>query len=119
MTWLIYSGFLIAPTLSNLGPIFLKRLNIFGAFFNIGSFFVWAVVFLALAPKNSASFVFTHLINTTGWKSDAWVFVLSMYAPIYGLYGTDGVMHLVEDMKDPARDAPVSVMLLLVRGLYG
>lgn len=108
MTWLVYSLFLVAPTLSNFGPIFLRRLNLCGAVFNIANFLIWAIVFLAIAPKNSAEFVFTKFINTSGWTSPGWVFILAMYVPIYGLYGTDGVMHLVEEMKNPSRDAPVS-----------
>jgi choline transport protein len=93
MTWLIFTGFLIAPALSNLLPKYLPALNIFGAGFNIISGLVWAIVFLVMASKNSAQFVFTEYINTSGWGPPGWVFILSMYVPIYGLYGTDGVMH--------------------------
>ncbi|CZR67909.1 related to choline permease [Phialocephala subalpina] len=93
MTWLIYTGFLVAPAVSNLLPRNLPALNIMGASFNILGGIVWAIVFLAMAPKTSAKFVFTEFINTSGWASPGWVFILSMYVPIYGLYGTDGVMH--------------------------
>lgn len=107
MTWLIYSGFLIAPAVSNLLPKYLPALQIFGAFFNLSNALIWAIVFLVLADKNSSKFVFTEFLNTSGWTSKGWVFILSMYVPIYGLYGTDGVMHLVEEMKNASRDAPV------------
>lgn len=29
-----------------------------------------------------------------------------MYVPLYGLYGTDSTLHLVEETKNPAREAP-------------
>ncbi|KEF59936.1 uncharacterized protein A1O9_04784 [Exophiala aquamarina CBS 119918] len=106
MTWLIYTGFLIAPVLSNLLPKYLPALQIFGAFFNISNGLIWAIVFLVMADKNSANFVFSEFINTSGWASKGWVFLLSMYVPIYGLYGTDAVLHLVEEMKNASRDAP-------------
>jgi len=93
MTWLIYTGFLIAPVLSNLLPKYLPALQIFGAFFNISNGLIWAIVFLVMADKNSARFVFSEFINTSGWTSKGWVFILSMYVPIYGLYGTDAVLH--------------------------
>lgn len=109
MTWLIYSGFLIAPAVSNLLPKYLPALQIFGAFFNLSNALIWAIVFLVLADKNSSKFVFTEFLNTSGWTSKGWVFILSMYVPIYGLYGTDGVMHLVEEMKNASRDAPVGL----------
>lgn len=128
MTWLIYTGFLIAPVLSNLLPKYLPALQIFGAFFNISNGLIWAIVFLVLADKNSARFVFSEFLNTSGWTSKGWVFILSMYVPIYGLYGTDAVLHckdphiyskpasaleltyfaVVEEMKNASRDAPVS-----------
>jgi choline transport protein len=93
MTWLIYTGFLVAPAVSNLMPRYLPALQIFGAFFNISNGLIWAIVFLVMADKNSATFVFTDFLNTSGWSSRGWIFILSMYVPIYGLYGTDGVMH--------------------------
>jgi choline transport protein len=107
MTWLIYTGFLVGPAISNLMPKYLPSLNLFGAGFNILGGLTWAIVFLAMAPKQSTSFVFTEFINSSGYTSSGWVFILSMYVPIYGLYGTDGVMHLVEEMKNASRDAPV------------
>ena len=110
MTWLIYSGFLVAPAVSNLLPKYLPALQLFGAFFNISNALIWAIVFLVLADKNSSKFVFTEFLNTSGWGPKGWVFILSMYVPIYGLYGTDGVMHLVEEMKNASRDAPVCTL---------
>jgi choline transport protein len=93
MTWLIYTGFLVAPTVSNFMPRYLPKLQLFGAFFNIANGLVWAIVFLVMAHKNSSKFVFSQFLNSSGWTSKGWVFILSMYVPIYGLYGTDGVMH--------------------------
>lgn len=107
MTFLVYLAFLIGPVVTNLAPNFLPHLSLFGGFFNLLGFLTWAIVFLAMAPRNSAEFVFTKFINESGWSSKGWVFILSMYVPIYGVYGTDSVMHLVEEMKHPARDAPV------------
>lgn len=97
MTFLIYTAFLVGPALSNLMPKYLPALQVFGAFFNISNGLIWAIVFLVLADKNSAKFVFTEFMNSSGWSSKGWVFILSMYVPIYGLYGTDGVMHRKKD----------------------
>lgn len=32
---------------------------------------------------------------------------MAFYNSIYGLYGTDAMMHLVEEMRNAAEDAPV------------
>ncbi|GAB7355648.1 hypothetical protein MBLNU459_g6363t2 [Dothideomycetes sp. NU459] len=106
MTYLVYVAFLILPFFFNLVPKLLPRIQYFGAVFNIGCAVIWAAVFLAMAPKTDAEFIFTKFINSTGWNSNAWVFVLSMYIPIWGLCGTDSVMHLAEEMKNPSRDGP-------------
>lgn len=83
----------MAPALANLMPRHLPKMQVFGAFFNIANCLVWAIVFLIKADRNSASFTFTQFLNSSGWTSKGWVFILSMYVPIYGLYGSDGVMH--------------------------
>jgi choline transport protein len=91
----MYCGFLGFPFAIAIitGPKYLPAFQIFGAAFNVLSGIVWAIVFMVLAPKTSSKFVFTEFINTSGWTSNGWVFILSFYVPIYGLYGTDGVMH--------------------------
>jgi choline transport protein len=95
MTFLLYCGFLLIPFVTGVltGPKYQPMFQIFGAVFNVLSGLAWVIVFLVMAPKTSSKFVFTEFINTSGWSSDGWVFILSLYVPIYGLYGTDAVMH--------------------------
>lgn len=80
----------------------------------------WAVLFLTLAPKQTASFVFTEFLNSSGYSSSGWVGIMSFYTPMYALYGTDGILHIAEEMKDPERNAPVSDTLEVsfFRGQY-
>lgn len=108
LTWVVYCVFLIGPIVQNLAPKYLPALNVFGAFWTIGGGLAWAISFLVMAPKKSSGFVFKTFINNTGYTSKGWVFIMSFYTPMYGLYGTDGMMHLVEEMKDASRQAPVS-----------
>ena len=95
MTYLLYCGFLILPLITGLstGSRYARIVQLFAGSFNVCGLVVWAVVFLAMAPKTDAAFIFTKFVNNSGWDNDAWVFILSLYTPIYGLYGTDGVMH--------------------------
>jgi choline transport protein len=79
-----------------------------GAFWTIGGGVAWAVSFGIMAPKHDANFIFKLFINNSGYTSSGWVFIMSFYTPMYGLYGTDGMMHLVEEMRDSSREAPVS-----------
>jgi hypothetical protein len=106
LTWLTYSLFLVMPVVVNLAPRYLPALNIFGAVWTIVGGLAWAISFGVMAPKHNSDFVFKLFINNSGYTSSGWVFILSFYTPMYGLYGTDGMMHLVEEMKDASKQAP-------------
>lgn len=107
MTFVLYLAMITIPLLMNLLPSLLPAYSSFGAFLTIGGFFAWALTLLVMAPKSSAAFVFTTFLNNTGYSSSGWVFIMSFYNAMYGLYGTDAMMHLVEEMRNAARDAPV------------
>ena len=109
MTWLVYSLFLLAPYLQNFFPRHLPIMNVFGAVWTIGGGLAWAISFLVLSPKQNADFVFKLFLNNSGYASNGWVFIMSLYTPIFGLYGTDGLLHLVEETKNPSYVAPVSL----------
>jgi choline transport protein len=74
----------------------------------VGGGLAWAVSFLVLAPKQNADFVVKLFLNNSGYESNGWVFIMSLYTPIFGLYGTDGLLHLLEETKNPSYVAPVS-----------
>lgn len=113
LTWVIYSLFLLGPYLQNFFPRSLPASNVLGAIWTVGFGFAWAISFLVLAPKQDAEFVFTFFVNNSGYTSNGWVFIMSLYTPIFGLYGTDGILHLVEEIDNPSRVAPVSSHLRL------
>lgn len=108
MNFLLYLFFIILPLFMNLHSFMLPFYSSFGAFLTVGGFFAWAITVLVKAPKSSAEFVFTTFLNNTGYTSNGWVFIMAFYNSIYGLYGTDAMMHLVEEMRNAAEDAPVS-----------
>jgi choline transport protein len=108
LTWIVYSLFLILPFLQNCFPRLLPKMNILGAVWVFGGGIAWAGAFLALSEKQSADFVFKVFMNNSGYSSSGWVFIMSLYTPIFGLYGTDGILHLVEETENASRVAPVS-----------
>ena len=114
LTWLIYCIFLIGPVVINLVPKYLPAMNMLGAFWTIGGGIAWAVSFGVLAPKQSTEFVFKTFLNSSGYTSAGWVFIMSFYSPMYGLYGTDGMMHLVEEMRNASRDAPRAMVWSMI-----
>lgn len=118
MTFLAYLAMIIIPFIINLPVKILPGLNSFGGAWVIAGGITWAVVFLALGSKHDAKFVFTQFINNSGYSSNFWVFIMSFYNPMYALYGTDGILHLVEETVNPAHNAPrAMVWSMIVCGL--
>ncbi|KAF5009322.1 hypothetical protein FDECE_4451 [Fusarium decemcellulare] len=113
-TLLLYLLLLLIPVALNLKPEILPVYSTVGAVFTVLGFFAWAITMLVTAPKSDATFVFTTFLNNSGYGSNAWVFILGFYNPLYGLYGTDSMMHLVEEMKNAAKDAPRAMVWSMI-----
>lgn len=109
MTFLIYTALLVLSVFFSLSQRHLPAVAILGGIITLVGGVVWAVTFLAMAPLKSASFVFTEFVNLSGYASTGWVGIMSFYTPIYALYGTDGILHIAEEMRDAERSAPVSL----------
>lgn len=53
-----------------------------------GAGFVAILVVLAvMAPKNSASFVFTEFVNSSGWESDGVSWLVGLISAVYPFLG--------------------------------
>jgi len=84
---------------------------------SLASFFVICITCLAITqPKQSSYHVWHNFINTTGWDSNALVFLLGLINPTYGFGGLDGAIHLAEDCFEPARTVPRALCSSLVVG---
>jgi amino acid permease (GABA permease) len=77
---------------------------------------------LAFAPAHhqSASFVFTHFVNNTGWASKFYVVLLGLLLAQYTFTGYDASAHMTEETRDAARSGPrgivTSILVSLVAG---
>lgn len=99
---------IIIPLLMSLNPRAVPVYSAVGAVLTVAGFFGWAGALLGRAPKQSSKFVWATFINNSGYGSYGWVFIMGFYNSLYGLYGTDAMLHMVEEMRDAAKDAPVS-----------
>ncbi|KAM0425581.1 hypothetical protein ACHAPT_009112 [Fusarium lateritium] len=85
-----------------------------GGAITLGGGLTWALAFLALSPKQTARFVFSTFRNKSGYTSSGWVGLMSFYTPVYALYGSDGILHIAEEMQDAPRTAPRAMILSMV-----
>ncbi|PWY85793.1 hypothetical protein BO94DRAFT_518263 [Aspergillus sclerotioniger CBS 115572] len=112
--WLIYSGILLLSILFSFTQRHLPVIALIGALVTVGGGIAWATTFLVLAQKHEAAFVFNYLINRSGYTSTGWVGLMSIYTPVYALYGTDGVLHITEEIHCPEKNAPRAMILSMV-----
>lgn len=73
------------------------------------------IVLLAMSKKSDASFVFTHFDNQTGW-SDGMAWILGLLQSALSLIGFDVVLHMAEEMPNPAKDAPRAMVYAIAVG---
>ncbi len=74
---------------------------------------------LAIIPAHhqSVSFVFTKLVNNTGWGSSIYVFALGLLLAQYTFTGYDASAHMTEETQDAARSAPRGIVMSIIVSL--
>ncbi|MHB1613695.1 MAG: amino acid permease [Actinomycetes bacterium] len=77
---------------------------------------------LGIVPTKhqSASFVFGHFVNNTGWSSTFYVVMIGLLLAQYTFTGYDASAHMSEETHDAARSGPrgiiMSILVSLVAG---
>ncbi|KAK1634268.1 amino acid permease [Colletotrichum phormii] len=73
-----------------------------------------------MAPKNSASFVFTEFVNSSGWESDGVSWLVGLISAVYPFLGYDAACHLAEEMPNASRNVPIAMVgSVVVNGIMG
>jgi amino acid permease (GABA permease) len=86
----------------------------------IGVLIIVAVLIIVPSHHQSASFVFGHFVNNTGWGFAPYVFLLGLLNAQYTLTGFDASAHMTEETHNAARSGPKgilnSILVSLVAG---
>ncbi|RTE80646.1 hypothetical protein BHE90_004890 [Fusarium euwallaceae] len=119
-TYLIFLAILTFATIANIfGNRILGRWNDAALFWSVLGVIIIGIVLLAMSKKSDAEFVFTNFDNQTGW-SDGMAWILGLLQSALSLIGFDVVLHMAEEMPNPARDAPrAMVYAIAVGGVTG
>jgi amino acid permease (GABA permease) len=74
---------------------------------------------LVFAPTHhqSASFVFTHFVNNTGWGSRFYVVLLGLLLAQYTFTGYDASAHMTEETKSAAVSGPRGIVMSIIVSL--
>jgi amino acid permease (GABA permease) len=107
--------------LNSFGVRLIAVLNNVSVWWHIAGVLVIVSV-LAIVPSKhqSASFVFTHFVNNTGWHSTLYVLLLGLLLAQYTFTGYDASAHMTEETRDAAVSGPrgivMSILVSLVAG---
>jgi amino acid permease (GABA permease) len=86
----------------------------------VGVLLIVGVLVIVPTHHQSASFVFGHFVNNTGWSFAPYVFLLGLLNAQYTLTGFDASAHMTEETKGAATAGPRgilnSILVSLVAG---
>ncbi|KAA1088499.1 hypothetical protein PGT21_009085 [Puccinia graminis f. sp. tritici] len=90
-------------------------------FFNFGgTFAIILALCLSGPPKQSFEYVFTKIVNRTGWDSTPLAFMMGILSSEWTLSDYDATAHISEEIKNPAVAAPLAIMTAIsVSGVLG
>jgi amino acid permease (GABA permease) len=118
-TILLFGIILVVHGLLNtFGVKLVARLNDISVWWHVIGVLVIVAV-LAFVPDNhqSASFVFGHFVNNTGWSSTLYVCLLGLLLAQYTFTGYDASAHMTEETHDAARSGPRGIVMSIVVSL--
>ncbi|OJJ51420.1 hypothetical protein ASPZODRAFT_56915 [Penicilliopsis zonata CBS 506.65] len=99
----------------------LHRIILWFAPINISGTIAICIALLYLTPdKQSATWVFTHVTDGSGWGSKTFSFLLGFISVAWTMTDYDGTTHMSEETHDAAVRGPVAIRTaVLVSGLFG
>ncbi|EON66108.1 hypothetical protein W97_05351 [Coniosporium apollinis CBS 100218] len=116
---MIAFGFLTIP-FNTFWRRFLPMFEIIVLVLHFAGFFATILPLWILAPKNSASEVFTEVVNSGGWSNTGLSLLIGQVTVLYCMAGFDSAVHLAEEVEDAARNVPRSmVWAFLLNGCMG
>ncbi len=121
-TILLFALILVAHALVNtVGVGLIARLNNISVWWHlIGVLIIVTALTLVPSKHQSASFVFTHFVNNTGWQSSLYVAMLGLLLAQYTMTGYDASAHMTEETHDAARSGPRGIVSsILVSAVAG
>ncbi len=122
VTILIYAAVLLVHgVLNQFGIRIVALLNDISVWWHIiGVLLIVGLLVFVPSHHQSASFVFTHITNLTGWHSTIYVLALGLLLAQYTFTGYDASAHMTEETHNAATRGPrgivMSILVSLIAG---
>jgi amino acid permease (GABA permease) len=109
---------LLHGVLNQFGVRLVALLNDISVWWHIvGVLLIVGVLAIKPAHHQSASFVFGHFVNNTGWSSSFYVVLLGLLLAQYTFTGYDASAHMTEETHNAARSGPRGIVMSIVVSL--
>jgi amino acid permease (GABA permease) len=118
-TILLFAAILVVHALLNqFGVSIVALLNDVSVWWHIlGVLLIVAVLVFVPSHHQSASFVFGHFVNNTGWGSTFYVALLGLLLAQYTFTGYDASAHMTEETRDAATAGPRGIVTSILVSL--
>jgi amino acid permease (GABA permease) len=118
-TILLFAAILVLHGgINQFGVDLIARLNRISVWWHIlGVLIIVGALAFAPAHHQSASFVFTHFVNGTGWSSKIYVALLGLLLAQYTFTGYDASAHMTEETRDAATAGPRGIITSILVSL--
>jgi amino acid transporter len=84
----------------------------------LGVLIIVGALIFAPSHHQSAHFVFTGIVNNTGWHSTFYVLLLGLLLAQYTFTGYDASAHMTEETHTAARSGPRGIVMSIVVSLF-
>src|ERR1700734_3941937 len=120
VTILIFACVLLVHGLLNqFGIRLVALLNDVSVWWHIlGVLIIVAVLVFVPSHHASASYVFSGIVNNTGWHSTFYVLLLGLLLAQYTFTGYDASAHMTEETHNAARSGPRGIVMSIVVSLF-
>jgi amino acid permease (GABA permease) len=110
---------LLHGALNQFGVRLVAMLNDISVWWHIiGVLVIVGVLTFSPSHHQSASTVFTHVVNNTGWHSTFYVILLGLLLAQYTFTGYDASAHMTEETHQAARSGPRGIVMSIVVSLF-
>ncbi len=119
-TIVLFAGILLLHgVLNQFGVRLIAVLNNVSVWWHIlGVLIIVSVLAFVPSHHQSASWVFGHFVNNTGWGSKFYVLLLGLLLAQYTFTGYDASAHMTEETHTAARSGPRGIVMSIVVSLF-
>ncbi|MCJ1261565.1 hypothetical protein MMC22_001430 [Lobaria immixta] len=109
-TMLFWAVLLVAIFVNTIISSLLPKIEGVILILHVLGFFAVMIPLVYMAPHGSASDVFTIFLNEGGWSTQGLSFFVGLLGSVFSFLGTDGVIHMSEEIQNPSINVPRSMV---------